>query len=157
MENAIQGDWTRFGPYEGEEERFSARGLGRSTYDQFGRPVVSSAESLLHDEFLASVYRVLDGMVAALLLAVLRSRRSFRIHAFDFALVLALQVALRRVPGLEGLLRLLQRSWLMRVRCTHRDFRDDCASNFDKLHPSLSLPSLKRDFFFFPSVPPPGL
>lgn len=65
-------------------------------------------------------------MIAALLLAVLGKLRARPgVHALDLSLVISLQRTLGRVSRLEGLLRLLQRSRLVRVRRTHGEQRAD--------------------------------
>lgn len=93
----------------------------RETYHQLGRSLIRRTKSLLRHELRTLVVLMLDGMIATLLLAIVRKLRRFGIHAFNFTLVVSLQGTLRRVSRLEGLLRLLQRSRLMRVGCAHHD------------------------------------
>lgn len=91
----------------------------RETYDQLGRSLIARTESLREHMLLTLVGLVLDGMITAFLLAVVGKLGRLGVHAFNFTFVIPLQSTLGGVSGLEGLLRLLQRSRLMRVRCTH--------------------------------------
>ena len=90
-----------------------------STYNQFRGSLVRISKSLLHHQFLALVVLMLDGVILALLLAVLCTRRRFDIRSFDLSLVGTLERTLGRVLGFEGLFSLLQGARLMRVTRTH--------------------------------------
>jgi hypothetical protein len=95
------------------------------TYDELGRALVGTSEALLNHQFFALVLLDLNGMVLTLLFGLFGRGGRLDVLPLNLSLVFALQRALGGMSRLEGLLSLLQRSWLMRMLSAHPNRRQD--------------------------------